>query len=103
MRIPWRVRRGSEYAASVEAARQKAGHYFDDALEELERRILVDPGEADPITDEDHRVLELVDKPHGYSLALFVVLNRERWICRFEWLALVPFQPDFDPWDDSPK
>lgn len=99
MLVPWELRRGSEYAESVEKARMAAGGQFEANLRELLARIRINPAEATPVTDAEHRVLQIFDIPNEYSLALYVALDLSRRICWLEWLATVPLEPEFDPWD----
>lgn len=100
MLVPWRITRGPHYEESVESARAKAGNDFDENLAELERRIRINPAEATAVVDEDHRVLQIFDDSNGYSLALYVGLDRRRHECRLEWVETIPPGPEFDPWDD---
>lgn len=102
MLVPWEIQIGPEYAHSVEKARIAAGGQFDANLRELRTRIRINPAEATPVTDDNHRVLQIFDNPRGYSVALFIALEPTRRICRLEWVATVPAEPDFDPWDDDP-
>lgn len=99
MLLPWRIKRGPEYAESVENARSAAGAEFDVNLRELERRVRIHPGEATPVTDDEHRVLQLFDVPSGYSLAIYVALDPAKHVCQLEWAETGPIEPDFDPWD----
>jgi hypothetical protein len=100
MLVPWQIQRGPEYAQSVERARLTAGGRFDANLRELLARIRIHPGEATPVTDSDHRVLQIFDYPNDYSLALYVALDQTAHVCRLEWVETVSLEPDFDPWDD---
>jgi hypothetical protein len=99
MLVPWELRRGPEYARSVEEARLEAGGQFDANLRELLARIRINPAEATPLLDPNHRVLQIFDIPNDYSLALYVALEQQKRICQLEWLATVPIDPEFDPWD----
>jgi hypothetical protein len=96
---PWEIQRGPEYATSVEKARLAAGGRFAANLQELLNRIRISPAEATPVTDADHRVLQIFDYPNDYSLALYVALDQKKHVCRLEWVETVPLEPDFDPWD----
>ena len=78
-----------------------AGGRFDANLGELLARIRINPGEATPVTDADHRVLQLFDYPNEYSVALYVALDTRQHICQLEWVETVPLEPEFDPWDSS--
>lgn len=96
---PWRLEQGPRYAESLKAARSAAGKMFDENLAELRKRVRIHPGEATPFMDEDRRVLQLVDAPHGYSLAIYLVLEPHKHVCRIEWVEAGPIEPDVDPWE----
>jgi hypothetical protein len=98
MLVPWQLRRGPEYAQSVEKARTASGPQFGANLRELEARVRISPAEATPITDPDHRVLQIFP-PGECSLALYVALDHAKHICWLEWVQAVPPEPEFDPWD----
>ncbi len=96
---PWRLEQGPRYAESLKAARRAAGERFDENLSELRKRVRIHPAEATPFMDENRRVLQLVDAPHEYALAIYCVLEPQKRICRIEWVEAGPIEPDFDPWD----
>jgi hypothetical protein len=98
MLLPWHIERGPLYAESVRDAKKAAGVFFEIDLDELVDRVRINPAEATPVTDADHRVLQIfpADEP---SVALYIALDQIRHICRLEWVQVVPAEPEFEPWD----
>ena len=96
---PWSLKQGPRYAESLGIARDAAGDLFDRNLIELRNRIRINPSEATPFLDENHRVLQLVDIPNDYSLAIYVTLDPQKHVCRIEWIEVGPVEPDVDPWE----
>ena len=90
---------GAGYAESARIAQEATGGGFDENLRTLRRQARYAPWDATPVVDEIHRVSQVFDYPSGYSLALYFTWLRNKWACRLEWLAAVPLEPEFDPWD----
>jgi hypothetical protein len=98
MLVPWHIERAPHFAESVEDAKKAGGVYFEINLDELVDRVRISPAEATPISDADHRVLQIFPADE-WSIALYITLDQVRHICRLEWVQAIPPEPDFDPWD----